>query len=103
MKYEIPEPGEPMDTVHHEPSLSLSSGSLTLSQFPVFTLYVQKNCLIGAPVCERAWSFERVMGFELDGYAKKNTVVRNRQQCQVACMQEEDFPCRSVTKVVTLF
>ncbi|XP_050714684.1 uncharacterized protein LOC126997559 [Eriocheir sinensis] len=70
-------------------------GSLTSSQFPVFTLYVQKNCLLNAPACDRAWSFERVMGFELAGYAKRNTRVGTRQECEILCLQEQDFPCRS--------
>ncbi|KAK8744725.1 hypothetical protein OTU49_000584 [Cherax quadricarinatus] len=70
-------------------------GSLTSSQFPVFTLYVQKNCLVDSPSCDRAWSFERVMGFEMEGFAKKSKRVATRQECEVLCLQEQDFPCRS--------
>ena len=39
---------------------------LTKSQYPVFTIYVQKNCLPSAASCDAAWSFERVMDHELD-------------------------------------
>ncbi|KAK4326850.1 hypothetical protein Pmani_002650 [Petrolisthes manimaculis] len=69
--------------------------SLTSSQFPVFTLYVQKNCLANAANCDRAWSFERVMGFELDGYSKRSQRVNSRQECQVLCLDEQEFPCRA--------
>ena len=41
-------------------------GQLTPSQFPVFTIYVQKNCLPSAATCDAAWSFERVMNHQLD-------------------------------------
>ena len=41
-------------------------GQLTPSQFPVFTIYVQKNCLPGAGLCDAAWSFERVMDHQLN-------------------------------------
>ena len=41
-------------------------GQLTKSQYPVFTIYVQKNCLPSAPSCNAAWSFERVMDHALD-------------------------------------
>ena len=41
-------------------------GQLTPSQFPVFTIYVQKNCLPSASTCDAAWSFERVMNHQLD-------------------------------------
>ena len=42
------------------------AGQLTKSQYPVFTIYVQKNCLPSAASCDAAWSFERVMDHELD-------------------------------------
>lgn len=41
-------------------------GQLTPSQFPVFTIYVQKNCLPSASSCSAAWSFDRVMDHQLD-------------------------------------
>lgn len=116
-------------------------GALTTSQFPVFTLYVQKNCLritvgptepvesitdgrgalrisppsqrnsplrpqrlptsraepVGAnTVCNRAWSFERVQGYELEALAKRRRRVANRQACEELCLGEREFTCRSV-------
>lgn len=120
---------------------SLLSGALTTSQFPVFTLYVQKNCLKISPVtdpaaesvtdsrgalrinvngqrsaqrpavrpaqgraepvgantiCSRAWSFERVQGFELETAAKRRRRVATRQACEELCLGEKEFTCRSV-------
>ena len=43
-----------------------AAGQLTPSQFPVFTIYVQKNCLPSAASCDAAWSFDRVMNHQLD-------------------------------------
>ena len=43
-----------------------NKSQLTKSQYPVFTIYVQKNCLPSAASCNGAWSFERVMDHELD-------------------------------------
>lgn len=120
----------------------MDSGALTTSQFPVFTLYVQKNCLritvgstepvesitdgrgalrispaspgqrnplrpqrlptsraepVGAnTVCNRAWSFERVQGYELETLAKRRRRVANRQACEELCLGEREFTCRSV-------
>lgn len=118
-------------------------GALTTSQFPVFTLYVQKNCLrvtvggtdpvaesvtdgrgalriapappglrsnptrnqlrpatsraepVGAnTLCNRAWSFERVQGYELETAAKRRRRVANRQACEELCLGEREFTCR---------
>lgn len=114
--------------------------ALTTSQFPVFTLYVQKNCLkvtpsadptesvtdgrgalrldvngrrdtaasiqklptsraepVGAQtICDRAWSFERVQGYELETLPKRRRRVTNRQECQELCLGERSFVCRSI-------
>ena len=45
-----------------------NSAQMKLSkyQYPVFSIYVQKNCLPSASSCDAAWSFERVMDHELD-------------------------------------
>ena len=43
-----------------------NKSQLTKSQYPVFTIYVQKNCLASAASCNGAWSFERVMDHQLD-------------------------------------
>ena len=69
-------------------------GGLTASQFPVFTLYIQKVCMPSAPVCDRAWAFEKVDGFAMDKYAKKRGRVSSRQNCEMLCMAEKEFPCR---------
>ena len=52
------------------PYLSLFSGQLTPSQFPVFTIYVEKTCLPSAELCDAAWSFDRVMNYKLDAEVK---------------------------------
>eukprot|EP00095_Tigriopus_kingsejongensis_P007697 maker-scaffold142_size315517-snap-gene-1.10 protein:Tk07697 transcript:maker-scaffold142_size315517-snap-gene-1.10-mRNA-1 annotation:"hypothetical protein DAPPUDRAFT_214208" len=72
-------------------------GGLTASQFPVFTLYVQKICLTNVPSCERAWTFEKVDGFAMDKYAKKRGRVSSRLNCEMLCLAEKEFPCRSAT------
>ena len=123
--------------------LVLTTGALTTSQFPVFTLYVQKNCLkvtpsadptesvtdgrgalrldangrseapgslqklpssradpVGAQsICNRAWSFERVQGFELETLPKRRRRVDNRQACQELCLGERSFVCRYVASI----
>ena len=125
-----------------------STGALTTSQFPVFTLYVQKNCLritvgptepvesitdgrgalrisppsqrnpalrpqrvptsraepVGAnTVCNRAWSFERVQGYELETLAKRRRRVANRQACEELCLGEREFTCRLVGFLLSFF
>merc|ERR1712241_736919 len=70
-------------------------GGLTASQFPVFTLYIQKVCLDSGKPCDRAWTFEKVSGFAMDKYAKKRGRVNSREQCEVLCLTETEFPCRS--------
>ncbi|XP_076029180.1 uncharacterized protein LOC143018026 [Oratosquilla oratoria] len=70
-------------------------GALTDSQFPVFTLYVQKNCFKSQESCNRAWDFERVVGYELEGYTKKTLLVSSRIECEEICLIESEFPCRS--------
>jgi len=70
-------------------------GQLTPSQFPVFTIYVQKNCLPSAASCDAAWSFDRVMNHELDTEIRKRGQVNSRQECMEQCLAEVDFECRS--------
>merc|ERR1719228_2915873 len=72
-----------------------NKGQLTVSQFPVFTIYVQKNCLQSAATCDAAWSFERVMDHQLDTEIRKRGQVDSRQQCMELCLKEVDFECRS--------
>uniref|UniRef100_A0A0K2U2F7 Putative LOC100169340 [Acyrthosiphon pisum] n=1 Tax=Lepeophtheirus salmonis TaxID=72036 RepID=A0A0K2U2F7_LEPSM len=71
---------------------------LTTSQFPVFTLYIQKVCLrTGSESCKRAWSFEKIDGYSLETYAKKRIISSGRSNCEELCLLERDFPCRSAT------
>ena len=72
----------------------LISGQLSPSQFPVFTIYVQKTCLPSASTCDAAWSFERVMNHELKADTRKRGQADNRQQCMELCMAETEFECR---------
>ncbi|KFM64709.1 hypothetical protein X975_00721, partial [Stegodyphus mimosarum] len=46
--------------------------SLTPSQFPVFTIYAHKVCLLGRKKCDRDWMFERVNGYELRDVARSS-------------------------------
>jgi len=72
-----------------------NKSQLTKSQYPVFTIYVQKNCLPSAASCNGAWSFERVMDHQLDTEVRKNGVVGSRQECMELCLSEVEFECRS--------
>lgn len=69
------------------------SGALTKSQFPVFTIYAQKTCL-GIKPCEKAWCFDRVQGYRLNGYVKKKVTATSRQDCLEMCLGEREFACR---------
>ncbi|XP_037075431.1 uncharacterized protein LOC119096634 [Pollicipes pollicipes] len=71
--------------------------ALTKSQFPVFTMYVQKMCYANAPRCRSAWAFERVRGFALKGLTKKTVTTETRLACQEACLSETEFICRSAS------
>merc|ERR1719510_1979630 len=72
-----------------------NKSQLTKSQYPVFTIYVQKNCLSSAASCNGAWSFERVMDHQLDTEVRKSGVVGSRQECMELCLSEVEFECRS--------
>ncbi|XP_023343636.1 uncharacterized protein LOC111713076 isoform X2 [Eurytemora carolleeae] len=63
------------------------------------TNYFEKVCL-QAPACEKAWIFERAMGYELDGYDDRVVnQVGTRQQCQELCLLETEFQCHSAEYV----
>ncbi|KAG0710071.1 hypothetical protein GWK47_023557 [Chionoecetes opilio] len=57
--------------------------------------YFQKICLSG-PACGKAWLFERVVGFEIEGYDDLvlNDVV-SRLKCAELCLGERNLSCRS--------
>lgn len=59
------------------------------------TSYFEKICLSTAP-CEKAWTFERVMGRELKGFDNRVlSGVAGRLRCQELCLKERSFVCRS--------
>ncbi|UXI17490.1 hypothetical protein NH340_JMT03433 [Sarcoptes scabiei] len=59
------------------------------------TSYFEKICLSTAP-CEKAWTFERVMGKELNGFDNRVlSGVASRLRCQELCLKERSFVCRS--------
>lgn len=59
------------------------------------TSYFEKICLSTAP-CEKAWTFERVMGRELKGFDNRIlSGVASRLRCQELCLKERSFVCRS--------
>ena len=64
-------------------------GELTPSQYPVFTIYLQKTCLASAGSCKAAWSFERVMEHSLavDPLETANGAT-DRQACMEACLAQ---------------
>jgi len=75
-----------------------STGALSSSQFPVFTLYAQKVCL--SSHCEKAWDYERVPDYKLKSKSnelvKKQRKTGSRSSCMELCLSERDFVCRSV-------
>ena len=66
------------------------TGELTPSQFPVFTIYVQKNCLPSASSCVAAWNYERVMNHKLDVQPTTRAATENRQECMELCLNDLD-------------
>lgn len=67
-------------------------GELTPSQFPVFTIYVQKNCMASASVCDAAWSFERVMDHAMESNAITRAQRDSRSECMELCLNDDS--CR---------
>ncbi|XP_017484452.1 PREDICTED: uncharacterized protein LOC108373119, partial [Rhagoletis zephyria] len=69
-------------------------GSLSRSQFPVFTIYAQKSCL-GVRPCSKAWCIDRVQGYRLVDHVKSSQTVYTRRDCLELCLGETEFTCRS--------
>ncbi|KAL7729793.1 hypothetical protein ACLKA6_014657 [Drosophila palustris] len=69
-------------------------GSLSRSQFPVFTIYAQKSCL-GVRPCSKAWCIDRVQGYRLPEHVKSSQTVLSRRDCLELCLGETEFTCRS--------
>lgn len=61
------------------------------------TSYFEKVCLnLPAVECERAWVFERVLGYHVHGHDDKIIDrVPSRLRCQEHCLNERQFKCRS--------
>lgn len=45
--------------------------------------------------CQRAWTFERVAGYEMKTRPKRKLKLVTKEQCMEACLTERDFECRS--------
>ncbi|GIX68013.1 uncharacterized protein CEXT_411601 [Caerostris extrusa] len=49
-----------------------------------------------APRCNRLWTFERVIGYEISGFDDRTVPgVSTRLQCEELCLREKGFICRS--------
>ena len=72
---------------------SVSGGGGSFSPSPEVSYY-EKVC-IPERSCGKAWTFERVPGYDLDVNARTLNQIRTRQQCQALCLQATDIPCRS--------
>ncbi|KAJ4435998.1 hypothetical protein ANN_18622 [Periplaneta americana] len=84
------EPGPPDFTARRADRYS--TGALTKSQFPVFTIFAQKTCIRAS--CSRPWVFEVVRGNELRTYIRRRRRVGTRRECMELCLQEHEFTCR---------
>jgi len=60
-------------------------------------MYAQRLCLPSARICDRPWGFDLVRGFHLQNGGKKEMQLPSRSACMDACIQQREFPCRSVT------
>ncbi|KAF2364740.1 PAN/Apple domain [Trinorchestia longiramus] len=71
--------------------------SLSVSQFPVFTLYAQKICLPKSrPACRSPWAYETVPEFTiLSDMVTETAPAQSRTQCATLCLLHERFTCRS--------
>ena len=59
------------------------------------TAYFEKICL-RAPACEKAWIYERAVGYLIEGYDDRViSGVTSRQECEELCLIETEFACAS--------
>jgi len=59
------------------------------------TAYFEKICL-RAPACEKAWIYERAVGYLIEGYDDRVIAgVTSRQECEELCLIETEFACAS--------
>jgi len=45
--------------------------------------------------CQRAWTFERVAGYEMKTRPRRRLKVASKEHCMEACLGEREFECRS--------
>ncbi|XP_035208056.1 uncharacterized protein LOC118182780 isoform X1 [Stegodyphus dumicola] len=68
---------------------------IATSSPPSSTSYFEKICL-SAPRCNRLWTFERVINYEISGFDDRTIPgVGTRLQCEELCLREKGFICRS--------
>uniref|UniRef100_T1IZB1 ZP domain-containing protein n=1 Tax=Strigamia maritima TaxID=126957 RepID=T1IZB1_STRMM len=64
--------------------------------------YFEKICLHKRR-CNRLWTFERVVGFEIDGSDTKTLhFVPSKETCEDQCLLETSFECRSAEYVYSM-
>lgn len=73
--------------------------ALTISQFPVYTIYVHKVCLSGASkFCgQRSWAYETVPDFQMSAYVRQRLPAATRVECMELCLNHTEFQCRSAS------
>lgn len=80
----------------HQPFIPIS-GSLSRSQFPVFTLFAQKICVrLAQTLCPGlGWIFDRVQDYKMLGFARETRPAETTEDCMAQCLAEKTFICRS--------
>jgi len=58
--------------------------------------YMTKMVIRSDKVCKRPWNFERVPNKNIEGYDKALIFTSTKEACLAACLNEENFVCRSV-------
>lgn len=78
-------------------NLITSPARVQLIQTQDRTAYFEKHCYnLPGLDCERAWIFERSLGYQIRGHDDKIIEdVPTRIRCQELCMNEREFKCRS--------
>lgn len=81
----------------HSSSSSRAPAQINLVPTNERTSYFEKVCLnLPAVECERAWVYERVIGYQIQG--QDDLIideVPSRLRCQELCLNERGFRCRS--------
>ena len=73
------------------------SGKLRSSEFPVYTVYLEKVCVKNAAtLCgDRAWGFELVTDHKLhDTFVSTRRKTATKELCFESCLNEVQFTCR---------